>query len=113
MQGCWKALPCISFTRTTPKVRLPSQRRNEEINKLACLPLLGPCDGDFGQQVNALRGLDILCLDQIALAIDSISGQESFVLNASSLMSLSGVEQRYVRQHALIICRPLDANRDH
>ncbi len=58
--------------------------------------LVGPCDGDFGQQVNKLKGVDIVCIDQIAQKIDEIANQEAFIVNPEALHHLDRVFDRYV-----------------
>jgi hypothetical protein len=62
------------------------------------ISMKGPCDSDFGQQVNQLKGVDIVCLDQIALGLDSIANQEAWIVDPTKLYHLESVFQRYVRQ---------------
>jgi hypothetical protein len=52
---------------------------------IAVLPLLtGPCDTDFGQQVGMMKFMSIICIDQLAMQIDKIKGQEAFIVKGTS-----------------------------
>ena len=61
------------------------------------LVIQGPCDANFGQQVRAMKGRDILCVDDLASAIDGVEGQEAWIVNPTSLFSLDSVQELYVK----------------
>jgi len=60
------------------------------------LSILGPCDGDFGAQVNKLKFTDVLCIDDLALEIDEIKTQGARIVNPTSLFSFDSLSRRYV-----------------
>ena len=74
------------------------------VSTKALLAIQGPCDADFGQQVRAMKGRDILCVDDLASAIDGVEGQEAWIVNPTSLFSLDGVQDLYVKVLSFFRC---------
>ena len=56
----------------------------------------GPCDGAFGQQVNKVKSLDLICVDQLAMHISEIKNQEAFIVNPARLFCADDVFRLYV-----------------
>lgn len=56
---------------------------------------LGLCDTAFGQQVQAMKKIDVICIDQIAWAIDAIKGQSAFIVHPKVLKMTEAVFKRF------------------
>ena len=51
-----------------------------------------------------MKGRDILCVDDLASAIDGVEGQEAWIVNPTSLFSLDGVQDLYVKVLSFFRC---------